>query len=118
MLKKKESKIQQEIVIWFRNNYCLKTSNLKCTIFSVPNERNNKKEMMFMKATGLLSGVSDLICVIPNKVLFIECKDEKGRQQPNQIEFEKTVTDLGLKYYLVRSLDEFKSIPEINQLIT
>ena len=113
MLKKKESKIQQEIVIWFRNNYCLKMSNPKCTIFSVPNERNNKKEMMFMKATGLLSGVSDLICIIPNKVLFIECKDEKGRQQPNQIEFEKTVTALGFKYYLVRSLDEFKNIPEI-----
>ena len=116
MLKKKESKIQQEIVIWFRNNYCLKTSNPKCTIFSVPNERNNKKEMMFMKATGLLSGVSDLICIIPNKVLFIECKDEKGRQQPNQIEFQKTVTALGFEYYVVRSLEEFKKIIQKNTI--
>ena len=116
MLKKKESKIQQEIVIWFRNNHCLKNHDPKCSIFSVPNERNSKKEMMFMKATGLLSGVSDLICVIPNKVMFIECKDEKGRQQPNQIEFEKTVTALGFEYYVVRSLEEFKKIIQKNTI--
>ncbi len=116
MLKNNEARIQQSIVIWFRNNYCLKTSSPKCTIFSVPNERNSKKEMMFMKATGLLSGVSDLICVIPNKVLFIECKDEKGRQQPSQIEFEETVTDLGFEYHVVRSLEEFQKIIQKNTI--
>lgn len=110
MLKKKESKIQQEIVIWFRNNYCLKTCKPKCTIFSVPNERNNKKEMMFMKATGLLSGVSDLIVVQPGRVIFVECKDEKGRQSETQVDFQETVTALGFEYYVVRSLEEFKKI--------
>jgi hypothetical protein len=48
-MQKSESKIQQEIVVWFRNNN-LKTNNI---IFSVPNEGKSAKEQMFKKATGL-----------------------------------------------------------------
>ena len=42
-MKKSEGKIQQECVIWFRNNN-LKTSNL---IFSVPNEGKSAAEQMY-----------------------------------------------------------------------
>ena len=109
-MKKDESKIQQEIVIWFNNNYCLKTSNPRCSIFSVPNEGKNAREQMYKKALGLKSGVSDLIVLLPNKVLFIECKDEKGKQRESQIEFQQTVTALGFGYHVVRSLEDFKAI--------
>jgi len=105
---KTESRIQQEIVIWFRNNYCTKLKKTRCAIFSVPNERKNQKEMMSMIATGLMSGVSDLVVLLPGKVLFVEVKTESGKQQPKQIEFEKTVKYLGFDYFVVRSLDEFK----------
>lgn len=115
-MEKSESRIQQEIVKWFKNNYCLKHHDQKCCIFSVPNERSNRKEQMRMIATGLYSGVSDLIVAIPDQVLFVEVKDEKGKQSQKQIDFEKTVSDLGLQYYLVRSIDDFKQIPEIEQL--
>lgn len=107
---KTEAKIQQEIVLWFRKEYP------SCCIFSVPNERSNTKEQMRMISTGLLAGVSDLIVVIPNKVLFVEIKDAKGRLSTRQKIFKKIVTDLGLQYYLVRSLEEFKIIPEIENL--
>lgn len=103
-MQKSESKIQQEIVIWYRNNN-LNNNNI---IFSVPNEGKSAKEQMFKKATGLLSGVSDLICINNGQILFIECKDYKGKQSDKQKEFEEIVTMQGFKYILVRSLDEFK----------
>lgn len=108
-MQKSESKIQQEIVIWYRNNN-LNNNNI---IFSVPNEGKSAKEQMFKKATGLMSGVSDLICINNGEVLFIECKDDKGRQSDKQKEFENIVTLQGHKYFLIRSLDEFKKIVKL-----
>lgn len=98
----RESKIQQQIIIWFRNNYCLKHHDPRCAIFSVPNEM----QMKFFN-TGLMPGVSDLIVLIPDKVLFVECKTENGKQSEKQKEFQKIVEGLNFKYYLVRSLEEF-----------
>jgi len=111
-MKKNEGAIQQSIVMWFNNTYCLKNANPRCVIFSVPNEGKSAQEQMYKKSLGMKSGVSDLIVLIPNKVIFIECKDEKGKQSNNQKEFEKTVSALGFEYHVVRSLDEFKMIIE------
>ena len=63
---------------------------------------------MKMKATGLVSGVSDLIIVRPDAVYFVELKFEKGKQSKEQIAFEQTVKAMGYTYLLIRSLDEFK----------
>ena len=97
---KSEFTIQVEIV-----DYCRK-NNIIC--FSVPNEatRNNSK---YIKS-GVLAGVSDLICINDGKVLFIELKDYKGKQSDKQKEFEKLIISQGFQYFLVRSLDEFKKI--------
>jgi hypothetical protein len=111
---KTESKIQQEIVMWFRNNYCLKHNIPRCAIFSVPNERKDTRELMKMKATGLMAGVSDLIIAIPSKVLFVEVKDDKGRQSDKQKYFEESIKGLNLEYYLVRSLEDFQNIIKKN----
>ena len=105
---KTEAKIQQEIVVFFRNNYQRLNKGI---ILSVPNER--KGGYMAMKdllLTGLLSGVSDLIVVLPLEVLFIEVKNEIGKQSDKQIKFQSQVENLGYKYYLVRTLKEFKEI--------
>ena len=107
-MKKSESKIQQEIVMWHRNTFGLKHHNPRDVIFSVPNERENKREQMRMIATGLMAGVSDLIVIMPCKIVFVECKDETGRQSDRQNEFERLVTDLGFNYILVRSLEEYQ----------
>lgn len=104
---KTEAKIQQEIVVYFRNNYQNKKKGL---IFSIPNEREGYLQMRVLIQTGLLSGVSDLIVVLPSKVLFVEVKTTTGKQSKNQIKFQKEVTDLGFEYHLVRSLDDFKKI--------
>jgi hypothetical protein len=46
---------------------------------------------------------------MPSRVVFVECKDDKGKQSENQIQFEKDVKALGFEYWLVRSLEEFKN---------
>ncbi|CAB4151561.1 hypothetical protein UFOVP600_22 [uncultured Caudovirales phage] len=97
---KSEFTIQVEIV-----DYCRK-NNIIC--FSIPNEatRNNSK---YIKS-GVLAGVSDLIVLKNGKAYFVELKDYKGRQSDKQKKFENMVTLEDFKYFLVRSLDEFKKI--------
>lgn len=101
MKKKLEIHIQQEIILWFSANF----SPSKGIIFPVPNEAlyNNAK-------LSRLRGVSDLVVVLPGKVMFVEVKQEKGVQSKLQEVFERNVTGLGHTYAVVRSLDEFKSL--------
>lgn len=105
---KTEARIQQEIVLWFRNNYCLKHHKPRNIIFSVPNESQNVQEAGYKKAIGLMKGVSDLIMVLSGEVIFIEVKTEKGRQSKEQIEFQECIEALGFRYMVVRSLEDFK----------
>ena len=106
-----ESKIQQQIFIWFNNNFCLKHHNPRSIIWSVPNGgTRNKIEAIILKATGLLPGVSDLILIHLGKVVFVEVKTPIGKQSVQQIDFEQRIKNNGFEYHLVRSLDEFKQI--------
>lgn len=100
-----ESQIQQEIIIWYRNNYQMHGKGL---IFSVANESTYQNKNF--KNTGTLKGVSDLIVVLPNKTIFVELKTEIGKQSEFQIKFQKSIEALNQKYYLVRSLEQFKII--------
>lgn len=107
-----EDFLQQQIYQFFQNTYCLKHHTPRGLIFSVPNGgTRNIREAMTMKATGLLSGVSDLIVFLPNgKMLFVELKLQNGRQSDNQKDFEKRVDDLGYPYHIIRSLEQFKEL--------
>jgi len=106
---KSEDKIQQEIVMWYRNNYCLKHHTPRNIIFSVPNDSKNATEQMRKIATGLYAGVSDLIIIHFSKVIFVEVKTDIGRQSDKQKEFENIIKEQNLNYWLVRSLLDFKS---------
>ena len=59
---------------------------------------------------GLKSGVSDVIVLMPNKVLFVEFKAEKGVQTPKQKDFQQAVEALGFEYHICRSVEEFQKI--------
>ena len=98
--KKSEATIQKEIV-----NFCELNNIL---IFCVPNEAtyNNSKYIKM----GVLGGVSDLILVLQNRVIFVELKNHEGNQEPNQKHFECNVNKLGHQYVVIRSLDEFKKL--------
>lgn len=105
-----ENKIQQEIYLFFKLNYCLPKHNPRHMIFSVPNDSSNAVEQQRKVNTGLLAGVSDLIMFIGKDVYCIEVKTSTGRQSDKQKEWQNRVELLGHKYFLVRSLDEFKKI--------
>lgn len=107
-----EAQIQQQIYIYFNNNYCLKTHNPRGICFAVPNGgTRNIREAVALKNTGLLSGVSDMIFIMPNgKILFIEVKIDNGRQSDTQIDFQNRIEALGHDYFICRSLEQFKFI--------
>jgi len=102
-----EDSIQQEIFMWYNNTYCLLHHTPRRMIFSVPNE--GKPELV---RTGLYPGASDLLVFhhVGRPPLFIEVKTPSGIQSPNQKDFEAHVTSLGMEYYLVRSLENFKEV--------
>jgi len=100
---KSESKLQQECVEWFKNTYCLKHHNPQKIIFHVANEGQQK-----LIPIGLLPGVSDLIIVDVNRVIFVELKTETGIQSDKQKLFQNKVEALGHEYWLIRSLDDLK----------
>jgi hypothetical protein len=102
-----EDQLQQKIVIDFRNRN-LKNDNL---IFSVPNGGSrNQLEAMKLKKTGTMAGVSDLIIIVPNRILFLELKTEKGIQSEVQKNFQNKVEALGFKYCLIRNLKDYEEL--------
>lgn len=118
MKEKTEAGIQQEIFMWFNNSFCLKFHSPRYCIFSVPNDSSNKEETMRKKATGLISGVSDLIVLMQNKTIFVEIKTYTGVQSDSQKDFQQHVESLGFPYYVCRSLDDFKAVINQYTLIT
>lgn len=110
MIDQSESRIQQEIVRWFKNNYCLRHHSLRCIIQSVPNESKSKQETLVKLSMGMLPGASDLLVVLPGVVLFVEVKRPGEKPRENQREYRDTVTALGFRYDVVTSLDEFQQL--------
>ena len=104
---KSESRIQQEIVQFFRNNYCLKHHIPRSMILHIPNEGKNNGRLVPL---GLLPGAADLLIINQGRAIFVEVKDATGKQSPKQKEFEDYCRELGLYYEVVRSLEEFKKM--------
>ena len=108
---KTENQVQNECWVWFNNNFCLKNHSPKCIFFSIPNGgTRNIREAVTLKQTGLKKGASDFVVLMPNRAIFFEAKTEVGKQSPEQKEFEIDVGALGFEYYLIRSVEEFRSI--------
>lgn len=98
-----EESIQVACVKWFRLQY----PNL--VIFAVPNGGSrNLYEAKNMKESGTLAGVADLVIVgNGGRVLFVEMKAGKNKQEDSQVIFQQKVENLGHKYIICRSLEQF-----------
>ena len=103
-----ESKLQQACVKWFRLAY----PKLARLLFAVPNGGKRRiVEASIMKAEGVVSGVADLLLLIPNAThhaLGIEMKTSKGKQNDNQKAWQKDFEEHGGKYVVCRCFDEFR----------
>lgn len=76
-------------------------------VFSVPNGGNrDARTGKMLKDEGALAGVSDLIIVLPESVVFVEVKTDKGKQSESQRLFQDEVTKRGHQYVVWRSLDD------------
>jgi hypothetical protein len=56
---------------------------------------------------GSKKGLSDYTVIKDGKIVFVEAKATKGKQNPNQIAFQAGVEDAGGTYILAHSLTEF-----------
>ena len=105
--------LQCSCVRWFR----LAHRNLSGLLYAVPNGgKRDQRTGAYLKAEGVLAGVSDLNLDVPNKDyhgLRIEMKTQKGKQQESQQTFQINVENQGYKYAICRSLDEFIKVVEM-----
>lgn len=123
-----ESYTQQACVAWFNAQY----PSLSGLLFAVPNDGKRTMKMIRTntgykticvggsrkKAEGMVSGVSDLILLVPRGgfgALCAEAKTEKGRQSPAQKEWQRKVEMAGNKYIIFRDVETFST--EVNNYL-
>ena len=117
-MKIKETSHQQQFLSWCeRHNFYTSHSEYNTTksyvgcVFSVPNGGLRKaSEATLLKREGLLTGASDVVIMLPHKVIFMEFKTDSGTQSQKQKDFQAVCGVLGLEYYLVWSSFEAVSI--------
>jgi hypothetical protein len=100
-----ESKLQIAMVNYFRFKYP------KYHLFAIPNGGNRSAITgAILKKEGARAGVADLFLMHGNSQfhgLWIEVKTDKGKQSPNQKQFEIDALKCKYEYKVVRSLEEF-----------
>lgn len=57
-----------------------------------------------------LSGISDIIVLSEGKAYFIEVKTAKGKQRPDQEDFQAFVESAGCEYILARCLEDVMEV--------
>lgn len=101
-----ESQIQCALVRYFAYAY----PQYRGLLFAVPNGGyRTATTARIMKAEGVVSGVADLLLLVPNAThhaLAIEMKTDKGRQSDAQKAWQQAVEAQGYRYEIVRSLTE------------
>ena len=117
-MREEEHNIQAACVRWFAYQY----PQYKGLLFAIPNgSYRTKATAGKLKAEGVVPGVADLVLLVPKCVkahddegwyntihaLCIEMKTAKGRQSPEQKEWQARVEKMGYEYAVCRSLDEF-----------
>ena len=117
-----ENKIQQDAFNYFNNTYCLKHHSPRLLIHSVPNgipvpmdKKERARALDLLKKAGMVNGISDLIIHgVNGRCLMAECKTDTGFQSDSQKEIESRIFVLGGRYFLFRSLLEFKQKINLN----
>lgn len=123
-----EHQIQAQCVRWFALQY----PRLNQLLFAIPNGgHRNKAAAGKAKAEGAKKGVADLFLSVPKHPssirmtitdkgqkfephpnayngLYIEMKTPKGRQSPEQLQFQVEVEKFGFQYTICRSLLDFQ----------
>lgn len=105
---KSEAQFQSYCYKWYDREY----PQLRGRLFMIYNNPPNAIVGGMLVSMGLRKGVSDLLFLpIPRTIVWIELKIGNKPQTDDQKEFEKLVSDMGWKYYLVREeIEKFKQL--------
>ena len=110
-----ESQIQHDCIQWFRLQY----PSLALMLFAIPNGgKRDAKTGARMKYEGAISGVSDLILLVPKKgyaSLCIEMKKPGGKQSEHQRKWQREAEKYRSKYAVCHSLQDFMN--EVNSYL-
>ena len=105
---------QEQILFvgWFRQRY----PEASRVFFAVPNgSARNAWTAKNLKDEGVLSGVADLVLLLPRHgytALCIEMKKAGGRQSDNQKAFQEACKEYKSKYVVCYNFEEFKAVVE------
>jgi len=103
---KSEARIQQEIVMFFNNEY----PELRgCLCYNNNNSVGGLRGRL-NKFLGVVKGRSDMVLYYKSFSVMIELKTEKGRQSDHQRAWQYLMKSQGFEYYIIRSLEEFKEL--------
>lgn len=53
-----------------------------------------------------INGIPDIVAIVNGQFIGLEIKDIDGKQNDDQIEFQRLLEESGGKYYVIRSIDE------------
>jgi len=101
-----EEMLQSDCTQWFWNTY----PSQRRMLFHVDNNSYNAVIGAKKKALGVVKGVSDLIFIVENRVIFIEMKTPTGDQSAEQKDFQLKVEARGHEYVIIRTFTQFKSL--------
>jgi len=110
-----ESAIQQSMITYFRYQY----PQYQKLLFSIPNgaflagtKEQRIRQWKRLEREGAITGAADLFLSIPKhgfNGFYIEVKTPKGTQSKDQKDFMKLVREMGYKYEVVKTIDDFIS---------
>uniref|UniRef100_A0A6M3LK80 Putative VRR-NUC domain-containing protein n=1 Tax=viral metagenome TaxID=1070528 RepID=A0A6M3LK80_9ZZZZ len=63
-----------------------------------------------LQGIGSYRGAPDRVLFFKGEVIFLELKTEKGKLSQYQEEFQRQCANDGIKYYVVRSLEDLRAI--------
>jgi hypothetical protein len=102
-----ELQLQAQCYQWAHNTY----PQLRKLLFAVPNGgTRHAREAMSLKASGVVSGVPDMICVYGGRPVAFELKAEKGRLSDDQREVLQKWSDHGITVHVIKTVEEFQTI--------
>ena len=99
-----ENEIHMKAWAWVQKTYPA------LLIFHVANERRaSVQHHVKMKRKGVLAGVADFLAFpVSGRKIAIELKDDEGRQDADQVKFQRRWEAAGGSYFLVRALEDFQ----------
>lgn len=102
-----ESAIQSAICdyLTLRGKFFIRLNNIPATFIDKTGARQFRRLGKYAR-----SGLADILVVEVGHAIFLEVKAGKGKQSPDQIDFQRDCIRAGAAYHLVRSISDVQEL--------